>query len=107
MRDQAPILSALKLQEKEEALQRAISEYERFVQDVWGPQGRAVQENERATADIVTAIRAAVEKIARDKDLVLVIDAAGGNIVWADRTLDLTPAVLEELANQAQSATPH
>ena len=33
VRDQAPILSALKLQEKEEALQRAISEYERFVQD--------------------------------------------------------------------------
>ena len=107
VRDQAPILSALKLQEKEEALQRAISDYERFVQDVWGPQGRAVQENERATADIVTAIRAAVEKIAQDKDLVLVLDAAGGNIVWADRSMDLTSDVLTELATQAQTATPH
>src|SRR5436190_15282590 len=48
VRDQSPILSALKRQEKEEALQRAISEYERFIQDIWGPQGRAAQENERA-----------------------------------------------------------
>ena len=107
VRDQAPILSALKLQEKEEALQRAISDYERFVQDIWGPQGRAVQENERATAEIVTAIRASVEKIARDKDLELVLDAAGGYIVWADHALDITPAVLDDLANQAQSAAPH
>ena len=49
VRDQAPILSALKRQEKEEALQRAISDYERFIQEIWGPQGRAAQENERAT----------------------------------------------------------
>ena len=50
VRDQSPILSSLKRQEKEEALQKAISDYERFIQDVWGPQGRAAQENDRATA---------------------------------------------------------
>src|SRR5437870_6234143 len=41
--DLSPILSSVKRQEKEEELQRAISEYERFIQDVWGPQGRAAQ----------------------------------------------------------------
>jgi Skp family chaperone for outer membrane proteins len=60
VRDQSPILSSLKRQEKEEALQKAISDYERFIQDVWGPQGRAAQENERATSDVVQQIRAAV-----------------------------------------------
>jgi Skp family chaperone for outer membrane proteins len=53
VRDLSPILSSLKRQEKEEALQKAISDYERFIQDVWGPQGRASQENDRATAEVV------------------------------------------------------
>src|SRR5512138_2748291 len=36
VRDQSPILSAMRRQEKEAALQRAISEYDAFIQDVWG-----------------------------------------------------------------------
>jgi outer membrane protein len=100
IRDQGPILSSLRRQEKEEALQRAISDYERFIQDIWGPQGRAVQENERATGDIVTQIRSAVEKVAQDKGLDLVLDSAGGTIIWADRALDITNEVLAELANR-------
>lgn len=98
VRDQGPILSAVRRQEKEEALQRAVSDYERFIQEIWGPQGRAAQENERATGEIVAQIRSAVEKVAQDKDVDLVLDAAGGFIVWADRALDLTNEVLAELA---------
>ena len=97
LRDQGPILSSLKRQEKEEVLQRAISDYERFIQDVWGPGGKASQENERFTAQVVTQIRVAVEKIAGDRDLNLVLDAAGGQIIYADPTLDLTSKVIEEL----------
>jgi outer membrane protein len=104
VRDQSPILSSLKRQEKEEALQKAIAEYEKFIQDIWGPQGRAAAENERATADVVQQIRTAVEKIAADRNLNLVLDAAGGAIIYADKTLDLTPDVLAELNAQNKSA---
>ena len=69
VRDQAPILSALKRQEKEAALQRSISEYETFIQEIWGPQGRASQENTRATEEIVGQVRQVVEKIASQKGL--------------------------------------
>jgi outer membrane protein len=96
-RDLSPILSSVKRQEKEEELQRAISEYERFIQDVWGPQGRAAQENERATQVVVASIRSAVEKVAAGKGLTLVLDSASGFIIYADRALDLTPDVLLEL----------
>ena len=89
VRDQAPILSALRRQEKEEALQKAIQEYETFIQDIWGPQGRAAQENERSTREIVDRIRTMVEKMATDKGLDLVFDAAGGMIIYADRSLDI------------------
>ena len=97
VRDLSPILSTLKRQEKEEELQRAISEYERFIQEVWGPQGRASQENERATQEVVASIRSAVEKVAADKGLTLVLDAASGFIIYAERSLDLTPDVILEL----------
>lgn len=102
VRDQGPILSSLRRQEKEEALQRAVSDYERFIQEIWGPQGRAAQENERATGEIVTQIRGAVEKVAQDKALELVLDSASGFIVWADRSLDLTNEVLAELTARLQ-----
>ena len=100
VRDQGPILSALKRQEKEEALQRAISDYERFLQQIWGPQGRAVVENEQATAEVVAQVRTAVEKIASQKGLLMVFDAASGFILYADRSLDLTSEVLQELGTQ-------
>src|SRR5262245_53095546 len=83
VRDQSPVLSALKRQEKESALQKAISEYESFVQDVWGPNGRATQENARATDEIVGQVRHAVEKVAGQRGLDLVLDATGGFIIYA------------------------
>jgi outer membrane protein len=104
--DQSPILSAVKRQEKEEALQRAISDYERFIQDVWGPDGKAARENERATLEVVGQIRSAVEKVAGAKGLTLVLDAAGGSIIYADKSLDLTTEVLQELASRSTTSTP-
>ena len=105
VRDQSPVLSALKRQEKETALQNAISEYERFIQEVWGTNGRATQENARATDEIVTLVRRAVEKIAGSKGIELVLDAASGYILYADKNLDMTNEVLAELtANAATGA---
>lgn len=98
VRDQSPILSSVRRQEKESALQRAISEYDAFIQEIWGPTGRAATENERATAEIVQRIRLAVEKVASEKGLELVLDAASGYIVYADKSLDLTNEVMAELA---------
>ncbi len=101
VRDQSPVLSSLKRQEKETALQRAISEYETFIQEIWGTNGRATQENGRATEEIVTLVRRAVEKIAGSKGIELVLDAASGFIMYADKNLDLTNEVLAELAANA------
>ena len=106
VRDQSPILSSVKRQEKEEALQRAISDYERFIQEVWGPDGRAARENERATLEVVGQIRSAVEKVAATKGLTLVLDAAGGFIIYADKSMDLTTEVLQELATRSTTSNP-
>jgi outer membrane protein len=105
MRDQGPILSSVKRQEKEEALQKAIQQYEAFVQEIWGPTGRASQENERTTREIVEQIRSVVEKLAGEKGLDIVFDAAGGAIVYADRTLDLSAEVVKELNTRVGQGT--
>ena len=105
LRDQGPILSGVKRQEKEEALQKAIQDYENFVQEVWGPTGRASQENERTTREIVEQIRGVVEKLAGEKGLDIVFDAAGGAIVYADRSLDLSAEVVRELNTRVEQGT--
>ena len=105
VRDQGPVLSALKRQEKESALTRAISDYESFVQDVWGTNGRAAQENSRATDEIIQLVRRSVEKLASQRGLELVLDATSGFIIYADKSLDMTNEVLAELnANAAGGA---
>ena len=43
-------------------MQKAIQEYEAFVQEVWGPTGRASQENERTTREIVEYVYADVDE---------------------------------------------
>ncbi len=101
VRDQSPILSALKRQEKEQALQNAIRDYEQFIQDVWGPNGRAQQENDNATRDVVNQIRTAVEKLAAERGFGLVLDSSGGFILYADRTMDITVDVITELNTRA------
>jgi len=106
VKDQSPVLSALKRQELDSSLQKAISDYEKFVQDVWGQDGRAAQENARATDEIVNQVRRAVEKVAGQKGLDLVLDVTGGFVVYADKTLDLTNDVLAELNANAASTTP-
>lgn len=103
LRDQGPILSAARRREKEEALQRAVGDYERLVQEIWGPQGKASQENERATGAVVTQIRSVVERMATAKNLNLVLDAAGGFIIYADRSMDLTSQVIQELNSKTPS----
>jgi outer membrane protein assembly complex protein YaeT len=107
VKDQSPVLSALKRQELDSSLQKAISDYEKFVQDVWGQDGRAAQENARATDEIVGQVRRAVEKVAGQKGLDLVLDVTGGFVVYADKTLDLTNDVLAELNSNAAGTTPH
>lgn len=97
VRDQGPILSSLKRQEKEESLQRAISDSERFIQEIWGPNGKATQENERMTNEIVNRIRAVVEKLADERGLTLVLDAASGYLLFVDKSFDITADVLLEL----------
>lgn len=108
MKDQEALLSEAKKLEKETAVQRAVADYDRFVQEFWGPGGRVGRLNDEMTREVITKIRDAVETIANREGYDLVLDAADGNVIFGVKSLDLTDRVLTELAKDpaASASTP-
>ena len=104
LRDQEALLSEAKKLEKESAVQRAVADYDRFVQEFWGPAGRVGRLNEDMTREVITKIRDAVETIANREGYDLVLDAADGNVIFGVKSLDLTDRVLAQLAKDPAAA---
>ena len=98
LHDQEALLSPEKKLEKETAVQRAVADYDRFVQEFWGPGGRVGRLNDEMTREVIAKIRDAVETIANREGYDLVLDAADGNVIFGVKSLDLTERVLTELA---------
>ena len=97
LKDQGPMLSEERRVEKESALARATSDYDRFVQEFWGPGGRVQRANDEMTREVIGKIRDAVELLANREGYDLILDAADGNVIFGVQALDLTQRVLDEL----------
>jgi len=97
LKDQDPMLSESKRLEKESTLQKAVSDYDRFVQDFWGPQGKVQRLNDEITREVIGKVRDAVELLANREGYDLVLDAADGNVIFGVKSLDLTQRVLDDL----------
>jgi outer membrane protein len=97
LESQRLLLSETALQEKENQLQTMAAEYERFIQSVWGPTGKIAQRNAELTRPIMEKVREVVDKLAAEQGFSLIFDAADGNLVYGEKSLDLTDQVLTEL----------
>ena len=106
LKDQDPLLSEARRLEKETALQKAVSDYDRFVQDFWGPNGKVQRLNDEMTREVISKVRDAVELLANRQSYDLVLDAADGNVIFGVKSLDLTQQVLDELNRSAVGDTP-
>jgi Skp family chaperone for outer membrane proteins len=104
LKDQEALLSEAKKLERETAVQRAVADYDRFVQEFWGPGGRVQRLNDEMTREVIGKIRDAVETIANREGYDLVLDAADGNVIFGVKSLDLTDRVLAELAKDPAAA---
>jgi len=102
LESQRLLLSEQALREKEQALQAKQAEYERFIQSIWGPTGKIAQRNEELTKPIIEKIRQVLDKIGREQGFSIIFDAADGNIVYGEKSLDLTDQVLAELNKEAE-----
>jgi outer membrane protein len=94
---QAPMLSDEKRREKEQDHQRKLTEYDQFVQSVWGAGGLVVKRNEEVLRPIVAKIQTILTKFGADDGYDIIFDAADGNVLYADQALDLTAEVVKQL----------
>jgi outer membrane protein len=99
---QSPMLSEEKKAERRLEFQRKMDEYKKFMEDTFGDNGLAAKRNKELTQPIVDKINKLVETIAKEQGLTMVFDVANANIVYADKSLDLTELVLTKLKSGQQ-----
>lgn len=97
---QSLMLSEEKKQEKRLELEKMTQDYERFMQETFGNDGLAAKRNKELTQPIVEKINKLLEGIAKERGLLLVFDVANADVVYADKSLDLTGVVLTKLNQQ-------
>lgn len=104
LRSQSLFLSEDKQKEKKLDVDRKVEDYQRFMEETFGDEGKAAKRNKELTQPIVDKINRILEKISLDDGYTMVFDIANANIVYANKAFDLTDRVLTEL-NQAGGTT--
>ena len=89
---QSSVLSAEAKKSKEDDLQRMLRDYQRLVSD---SQAEVKKKESEMTGEIVTEIRAIVEKIGEEGGYTMVIENAEGLILYSKKDLDLTDSVIK------------
>ena len=97
---QSPMLSEAKKDQETQALQQKVSDYEAFIQKNWGPGGAISKLNEEYLRPIIDRVHVIVADIGNNEGYQLILDAADGNIVYGDKSLDLTDRVLSRLRDE-------
>lgn len=98
---QSLMLSEEKKAEKKLELDRKMSEYNQFMEEIFGDNGLAAKRNKELTQPIVEKINRILEDLGKEQGYALILDVANANVVYADKSLDLTDVVLTKL-NQMQ-----
>jgi len=101
LRAQSLMLSEEKQREKKLDYDKKLEDYQRFMADVFGEEGRAARRNKELTQPIVDKINKILEQMAEADGYTIVFDIANANIVYADKAFDLTEQVLAELNKTA------
>lgn len=94
---QSLILSEPRRREFEEEIQRKRSDLDAFVREIWAPNGKVDQRKQQLSLPIIEKINEVVTRLGEERGFSIIFDAADANVVYADRALDLTDEILQEL----------
>lgn len=83
--------------ERKQELESLKAKYQKFVSDTFGPGGNAEKRNAELTKPIIDKINQVLEKLAVENNYAMIFDSVSGNVAYANKALDLTDKVLEEL----------
>ena len=95
---QSLLLSKAKREEKESFLKAKKDAFQAYVNETFGPDGKAERRNAELVRPIRDKIMRVVERIAIENNYSIVFDAGVTSIAYAKKNLDMTDRVLEELA---------
>lgn len=96
------MLSEERLKQRERDVAEKRRTYEDYVASIWGQDGRVAQRNSELTKPIIDKVNEVLHRICTEEGYSLVLDAAGGNIVYGLPALDMTDRILQELAKVQQ-----
>ena len=100
---QSLMLSEDKLQEKKAEFDTKAREYQQYMKDIFGENGQAAKRNQELTEPIVEKINAVIARLAEEQGYTMVFDSSQGNIVYADKAIDMTDQVIAELEQQLET----
>ncbi len=97
---QRMLLSEDKRREREQKILEKQLEYEEFARKILGADGEAAQREYELSKPLIDKINAAINLIALRDSYTLILDTAGGDILYAKDEMDITNKVLQSLREQ-------
>jgi outer membrane protein len=97
---QRMLLSEDKRREREQKILDKQLEYEEFARKILGADGEAAQREYELSKPLIDKINAAINLIALRDNYTLILDTAGGDILYAKDEMDITNKVLQALREQ-------
>lgn len=94
---QSLLLSETRKKELEEKMKKKYMEYQQYVAENYGRDGKLIAKNAQMTQPIIEEINRIIEKLATEENYDFILDAKMGGLVYADKKYDLTKRVLDIL----------
>lgn len=94
---QSLMLSTEKKKELESKLLKKKTEYEQFVQKIYGRQGDLFKKNEEFSKPIIEKIKKTIQEVSSQEGYDMVFDRAAGAVIYWKKDNDLTQKVLDVL----------
>jgi len=94
---QALMLSAEKKKELESKMLQKQTEYQQFVQKIYGREGDIFKKNEEFSGPIIEKIKKTIQEVSAQEGYDMVFDRATGAVVFWKASNDLTNKVIEVL----------
>ncbi len=99
---QSLMLSEEKKKEMEADFLKKKSEYEQFVQQIYGKDGTLFQKNEEFSGPIIQKIKKTIQDVANQEGYDMVLDRAAGAVVFWKKDNDLTQKVVDVLNKEGK-----
>jgi outer membrane protein len=94
---QSLMLSVEKKKELEAKFLQKKTEYQQFVQQIYGREGDLFKKNEKFSGPIIKKIKKTIQEVAAQEGYDMVLDRAAGAVVYWKQENDLTDKVLDKL----------